>query len=400
MAEPASTYAAADVAPMRYHAFDSVRAMMMLLGIYLHAVVAYAPIGGWPYKQPELTSALNFTVILIHVFRMPVFYVMAGFFAALLYDRRGFRLTVENRVWRILIPFVVGWCIIFPLVVQIGQWGRWGMPQTFEAFTSRFIPQYLHPLHLRFLEYLLVLYALSVVAGAAIRIVVPVGALDASNRLFRAAVGSYWAPVLFAVPSFFALLPMRFAGFDDPPSFVPAPRIVIAYAIPFAFGWLLYGNADLIGTLRKRAWLYAGLSLIPIVFYLRLLPLPADLQPLHFFAVRCAIHSLALWLLIFAVLGLFDRYLSGYSRTLRYVCDSSYFLYLAHMPVLLVFQVLLLQVDVAPLLKIPIALAATVAALLVMYRYGVRPTVVGAVLNGRRYPIRAKAALATAGAQP
>ena len=128
--------------------------------------------------------------------------------------------------------------------------------------------------------------------------------------------------------------------------------------------------------------------------------LPADLQPLHFFAVRCAIHSLALWLLIFAVLGLFDRYLSGYSRALRYVCDSSYFLYLAHMPVLLVFQVLLLQFDVAPLLKIPIALAATVAVLLVMYRYGVRPTVVGAVLNGRRYPIRAKAALATAGAQP
>ena len=122
MAEPEPTYAAADVAPTRYHAFDSVRAVMMLLGIYLHAVVAYAPIGGWPYKQPELTSALNFTVILIHVFRMPVFYVMAGFFAALLYDRRGFRLTVENRVWRILIPFVVGWCIIFPLSLAMGIW--------------------------------------------------------------------------------------------------------------------------------------------------------------------------------------------------------------------------------------------------------------------------------------
>jgi surface polysaccharide O-acyltransferase-like enzyme len=382
----------------RYHALDSVRAVMMLLGIYLHAVVAYAPIGGWPYKQLELTNDLNFTVILIHVFRMPVFYVMAGFFAALLYERRGFRLAVENRVWRILIPLVVGWCIIFPLVMLLVGPVKFGWAYTLESFASGDFLLYAHPLHLWFLEYLLVLYALTVVAFGAIRALFPAGALDAANRLFRAALGSYWAPVLFAVPSFFALLPMRYAGFDDPPSFVPAPRIVIAYAIPFVFGWLLYLNTDLIGTLRRRCWPYALAALVPIAFYLRLVPLPTELQPLPF-AVRCAIHSLSLWLLIFAILGLFDRYLSGCSRTMRYVCDSSYFLYLAHMPVLLVFQVLLLQLDIAPLLKIPIALAATVAVLLVMYRYGVRPTVIGAVLNGRRYPVRDNAVLVAAGAQ-
>jgi glucan biosynthesis protein C len=397
---PAIVAAAPAAGSPRYHALDSVRAVMMLLGIYLHAVVAYAPIGGWPYKQPELTGELNFTVALIHVFRMPVFYVMAGFFAALLYERRGFRLAVENRVWRILIPFVVGWCIIFPLVVLIAGPAKSGTRQTLDAIASGSILQHLHPLHLWFLEYLLVLYALAVVAGGTIRTLVPESALDLANRLFRAAVASYWGPVLFAVPSFFALLPMRFAGFDDPPSFVPAPRIVIAYAIPFVFGWLLYVNADLIGTLRRRCWPYALAALVPIAFYLRLVPLPADLAAAAFFAVRCAIHSLALWLLIFAILGLFDRYLSGYSRTMRYVCDSSYFLYLAHMPVLLVFQVMLLQVDIGPLSKIPIALAATVAVLLVMYRYGVRPTVIGAVLNGRRYPIGTNAPLAAAGAQP
>ena len=34
---------------MRYHALDSLRAAMMFLGIYLHAVVAYSPNGGWPW---------------------------------------------------------------------------------------------------------------------------------------------------------------------------------------------------------------------------------------------------------------------------------------------------------------------------------------------------------------
>jgi hypothetical protein len=401
MPEPSPVIVAAAPAAgsQRYHALDSVRAVMMLLGIYLHAVVAYAPIGGWPYKQLELTNALNFTVILIHVFRMPLFYVMAGFFAALLYERRGFRLAVENRVWRILIPFVVGWCIIFPLVMLLVEPMKFGWAYTLESFASGDFLLYAHPLHLWFLEYLLVLYGLALIVGIGIRALVPSGLCNACNRLFRSAVGAWWGPLLFAVPSFAALLPMRYAGFDDPPSFVPQPRIVIAYAIPFVFGWLLYLNTDLIGTLRRRCWPYALVAVVPIAFYLRLVPLPADLQPLPF-AVRCAIHSLALWLLIFAIVGLFERYLGGYSRTMRYICDSSYFLYLANMPVLLVFQVLLLQVDIAPLWKIPIALAATVAVLLVMYRYGVRPTVIGAVLNGRRYPIRTNAALATAAVQP
>jgi glucan biosynthesis protein C len=397
VAELTPVHPAAEAASARYHAFDSVRAVMMLLGIYLHSAVAYATVGGWPYKQPEQTAALNSTLALIHVFRMPVFYAMAGFFAALLYRRRGLRAAADNRVRRILIPFAVGWCIIFPIVGQLGQWGRWGMPPTFEDFASRFIPQYLHPLHLWFLEYLLLLYALAVVVGAAIRGLAPAGLIAAGNRLFRAAAASYWGPLLFAVPSFFALLPMRLAGFDDPPDFVPAPRIVIAYAVPFAFGWLLYLNADLIGTLRRRGWPYAVAALVPIVFYLRWVPLPGDWVPLPFL-VRCAIHSLALWLLIFAILGLFDRYLSRASPTMRYICDSSYFLYLAHMPVLMVFQLLLLPVVAPPLLKIPVALAATTAVLFAMYHCGVRSTFIGAGLNGRRYPAAATAPV-PAGAQ-
>jgi glucan biosynthesis protein C len=94
----------------------------------------------------------------------------------------------------------------------------------------------------------------------------------------------------------------------------------------------------------------------------------------------------ALWLLIFAVTGLFLRYLGRHSALGRYLCDSSYFLYLAHMPVIIAFQLLLRDVPLPPLAKVPLVLAATIAVLLPLYRYGVRPTFVGAVLNGRKYP--------------
>ncbi|HTG19053.1 MAG TPA: acyltransferase family protein [Reyranella sp.] len=86
---------AADVS--RFHALDSLRAAMMFLGIYMHVVVAYSPIGGWAFKPPELTTTLDWSLVLIHVFRMPVFYVMAGFFAALLWERYGFRRAATDR---------------------------------------------------------------------------------------------------------------------------------------------------------------------------------------------------------------------------------------------------------------------------------------------------------------
>src|ERR1700682_6206284 len=113
-------------APTRFHSLDSLRAVMMLLGIYLHVVVAYSNVGGWPYKQPELTGVLNITLGFIHIFRMPVFYVMAGFFAALLYARRGLKLFLDNRIKRVLIPFVVGWVILFPMVVFLSVYATSG----------------------------------------------------------------------------------------------------------------------------------------------------------------------------------------------------------------------------------------------------------------------------------
>src|SRR5437868_2937274 len=101
----------------RYHALDSLRAVMMLSGIYLHVVVAYSTTGGWPYKQAQLISSLNWSLGLIHIFRMPIFYVMAGFFGALLYDRRGMRGFLDNRIKRVLLPFIGGWLILFPIVI-------------------------------------------------------------------------------------------------------------------------------------------------------------------------------------------------------------------------------------------------------------------------------------------
>ena len=367
--------------PTRYHALDALRGTMMLLGIYLHAAVAYDVDGGWPWKQAELTRLLGPSMAFIHVFRMPLFYAMAGFFAVLLVERRGLAAAAANRVRRILLPFVLGWLVIFPMVAFLVMAGRFGIARAPGVFaTGRFLGQ-LHPLHLWFLEYLVVLYALG---GAALLLLrrLPGWLRAAGDRAFRTVAGAWWGPFALAVPSFLVLLAMPRAELQDPPGFLPLGRIVLAYAIPFGFGAMLYRHADLLGVLRRRAWVNLALACLALVFYLGVLRLPVSLGWLWY--ARRIEHSWALWLLVFGVTGAFLRCLDRPNATLRYLCDSSYFLYLAHMPMLIALQLLLVPLPWPPVAKAAVALLAATGALLVIYHWLVRPTALGAALNGRR----------------
>lgn len=94
----------------RMHALDGLRATMMLLGLVLHTAVSYTVIdlgAAWGYKDTATTLFADLVVMFIHVFRMPVFFVLAGFFAAMLCVRRGVAGFVNNRLQRIVLPFVV-----------------------------------------------------------------------------------------------------------------------------------------------------------------------------------------------------------------------------------------------------------------------------------------------------
>ena len=368
----------------RFHALDALRAAMMFLGIYLHAVVAYSPNGGWPWRQAEQTRLLDWSISVIHVFRMPIFYAMAGFFTALLIARYGFRRAAWNRFMRIGVPFVVGWLVTWPLVMLFAGIGYVGLERTLRGFASGYVFNYAGPMHLWFLEYLILLYILAALAVALVPLVLSTAALQALLQAFRRIMLSPWAPLVLAVPSFAAQLLMPNPWIEDPPGFMPVFRIVAVYAIPFAFGWLLFLNTDLLAVLIRRAWLYAVLAVVASVAYRYSYYLPLD-REVRFYLIR-AVHSVDMWLLILGVAGLFLRYLAGHSAYRRYLCDSSYFLYIAHMPVILAFQLLLEPVALPPLAKIAIALVGTIAILMPVYRYAVRPTFVGAVLNGRRYP--------------
>ena len=365
-------------ANVRYHALDSMRAVMMLLGIYLHVVVGYSGNGHWPYIDAHPTHALDWSLGLIHAFRMPAFFAMAGFFGALLWDRRGPASFLANRGKRVLAPFALFWAILFPTVVAIMVSLQRGPRYVLPALGSPEILKKLHPLHLWFLEYLVLLY----LGGALIAWLsglLPAPVKIRVHEIFRWALAKPYAPAVFALFSYLPLVGMD-GTLKDCDGFAPEWLILSAYVAPFGFGWLLYHSRDLLPRFEKHIWLYLALACGAFMIYGKTAPSHAWL--------KAGGNVLLCWFLIFAVLGLFLRYASRPSPAWRYMSDASYWLYLMHMPVVIGFQVAFRNLPVPAIWKVPVALAASVLLLVASYDLVVRPTWIGALLNGRRYQRR------------
>ncbi len=140
----------------------------MLLGLVLHSALTYNVVNhgeAWSLKDPESTNiATDSIVFLIHFFRMPIFFLVAGFFGSMLfYERKPIRM-IKNRILRIAYPFIVFLFILWPTIiftfgytetVFLGNNEPFEKAQESLSTISDFLPT--TTFHLWFLYYLLII---------------------------------------------------------------------------------------------------------------------------------------------------------------------------------------------------------------------------------------------------
>lgn len=96
--------------------------------------------------------------------------------------------------------------------------------------------------------------------------------------------------------------------------------------------------------------------------------------------------TISAWCWSLVLVGISERFFSSFSPFWRYLTDSSYWIYLLHMMLTSSAAVLMYGLPWHPVLKFVLNLSAALSISLLTYRYCVRNTVVGQLLNGRRYP--------------
>ncbi len=93
---------------------DALRSFAMLLGIALHASLSFFAFP-WPAHDTRHSDLLPLFLVAVHGFRMPLFFLLSGYFTMLVYRRRGLTSLLEQRFARIFLPLVIATATIVPL---------------------------------------------------------------------------------------------------------------------------------------------------------------------------------------------------------------------------------------------------------------------------------------------
>lgn len=91
----------------RWHDLDALRGFAMLLGIVLHAALPFVPDLGWFFEDEKKHDGIYLIYAAIHGFRMPLFFLLSGFFAAMLLKKKGIRFYTQHRFKRIVLPLII-----------------------------------------------------------------------------------------------------------------------------------------------------------------------------------------------------------------------------------------------------------------------------------------------------
>lgn len=407
---------------VRYHGMDALRAFALLLGVFFHGAesfVPYIPITEWPVKDTCPSDVLGSFFFISHVFRMAVFYLIAGFFARLLLERIGVASFVRHRLERIAGPLVVGWLVLYPLALALWFWGGAvggreplgvGMTvfdRTLRAFTElEFIGERFSLLHLWFLYYLLMLYvvALSVWAGWRMTFGRHAEVQARLDALARRLLASRWAAFALALPTAVVLLFQGglFGVATPMETLVPNPAVLIAYLLFFGVGWLLHRQPSLLEVLARRwPWHLVGGFVLTWFFHVFFAFGWHEAAAEHGWLVLLfvGVYGLVMWLWTLGLLGLFHQRCQRPSRRWRYLADSSYWLYLVHIPVVIALQIVVARWPWPWPIKYSLLMVVALTLLLLSYDLLVRGSWLGKMLNGRRYSraLRAAPAASRAG---
>lgn len=351
----------------------------MWLGVVLHALIVYKATAeaNWPHDQSNYRF-LDWLYEFIHIFRMPLFYLVSGFFAHLVVAKYGMWFFLKQRFKRIVIPFVIGLIIIVPLSLLPFHFNRFYFQEDYflpEALRLSFkqMLSWNGMAHLWFLYYLIFFYIFFCPLYRFL-----LRQRQGFEKVFQKFSIGIKLLVLILYSLFFVLL--YFSHYITPPVYTgikPDINYLIYYGFFFSSGWLLffyYREFSMIS--QVGIFIFITGIFLSVIRFLSVIEVP------YLFSVVWS--SLETFCLVYGMVGVFLRFFNRSSRFWRYLSDSSYWVYLIHVFIVAVVQVLLLNVQIPGFLKLLIVLVTTVVIAMITYRYFIRYTIIGETLNGKR----------------
>ena len=410
----------------RYHGLDFMRAAMMLMGILLHAGVMYMamPFGEDslgiiadardPYRDMESYSTTAQRIVMsIHFFRMPAFMLLAGFFGAMMFQKRGATSFLKNRFTRIVIPMALFWVLIWPidrLAWDFGAgmildkeptqtiWQNLGEALSFKVlpFAGDIAP---HTMHLWFIYQLIYFYALTFFLHRTTKAFLPRILKRATTSIARLGQSKFrWVFLPAAASCTWLILSANSTfHFDVSFSWKPAWYIPLAYYQFFLFGWIGYHHLRVIDFAKRNLGWLCPLATVLLTAQLYCAETVWALDINHpegaalseefvrMKNITVWIQAFSVWVITLMLIGICERLIKRASPTLTFLVGASYWLYLIHRPLCVGFAALLQRWAMPGLVKYSLVCLVVTLICLASYQLLIRRSFVGVLLNGKKY---------------
>ena len=424
----------------RYHGLDALRGFAMILGVVIHASMFYVEgIGaslGYEMtgKVPPSSSVIGGLFLFIHLWRMPFFFLLAGFFTRLMIQKRGVRKLLSNRFVRIFIPLIIGMTIYNLL--------------EFDTLTSG----NMH--HLWFLRDLLLMYLIaSLISYINRKTGFLTQLLSQIDGLFSSPKNLLWLTVIILPISFSAKI---FGVYNSILTiiFLP-PGPFFSFGLLFFFiGWFIHRNPHLLSALSKHWKIYLSVGVVFFVVLVSCLTISGnftkkaendritekqakvlfedyelvidgmlkdgkitqeqaderiksyrldlvakiqsseglseaesemvELYALLFVIPAGILSPFATFLIILGFIGGAEIFFQKKRAWVRYLVDASYWIYIVHLFIVFaIAEIILSDTELHPILAVFINVSVSMLICIVTYHIFVRHTPIGWVLNGR-----------------
>jgi glucan biosynthesis protein C len=365
----------------RYYAFDSLRATMMILGIVIHSAINYSSSDDmtWPLRAKDTSNIFYFIVDILHTFRMPVFFLIAGFFGAFLYYNKSPEQMLKNRLRRIFLPFFVFLIVLNPFILFTFKYcaaifdGQVpvSLSQHFSSLWT-YLPMRLF--HLWFLYYL---FIISLLAYLFSKLTKRISILFIDQQFERIFKNSAFRLLILTSISFVILFSFGTESFETSISWLPDLGILTYFLAFYLTGWLLYRKKELINTLKHFDISITAIGVI--VFCLKFY----YYNQMNLISLQI-INSIITCSLSIGIIGLFLRFADIPNKHITYFVNSAYWFYLIHFFIALSMAGLLNNLLISVYLKFLIVLLVTTITCLASYHFFVRKTFIGVFLNGKK----------------
>lgn len=348
---------------------DNLKTFALLLGVLFHTSIVYAPNVGYAIKSDEMHYFFTMLVHLIHVFRMPLFFFLSGFFSYLVLNKHGGRNFTFSRFERMFAPLLVGLFFFAPVQYYL-VYNQSHEPVSFWEYYPKFLSfEEFDYSHIWFLVYLF-LYSFLLLIDRKFRLIEKISSpsyfglrkkiLRTNFRLKKKISPSLYIYIKVVL---FCFAPILFVNwfFNKDDSYLRIQPVSFSFYLSyFMVGVIAYKRGLLQNVTISRAGNKFRAMWIILLFAAFLYMSEIDPYWMDFtFGVKrivirvchLLIDNLLAWSFIFTLLPIFKKYLDHTDHTLDHLRNSGMSVYLIHHPISLILANYLLKVKIPLLLK-------------------------------------------------